>query len=71
MMNLTWFCFENELVLQYERNDTDYVFFYDSLVISRWNAHVYSTTLICGLGVYVVEAFDLVCLVLIYLFQLF
>jgi len=25
MMNLTWFCFENEFVLQHERNDTNFV----------------------------------------------
>jgi len=23
LLNLTWFCFENELVLQYRRNDTN------------------------------------------------
>jgi len=40
--------------------------FYNSIVFSRWNAHVYSTSLICGLGVYIVEALDLVYLVLQY-----
>ena len=40
--------------------------FYDSIVFSRWNAHVYSTALICGLSVYIVEALDLVYLVLQY-----
>jgi len=26
-MDLTWFCFENELILQYERNDTNFANF--------------------------------------------
>jgi hypothetical protein len=39
--------------------------FYDSIISSQWNAHVYSITLICGLGVYIVEALDLGCLVLV------
>jgi hypothetical protein len=49
----------------------EFVLFYDSVVISRWNAHVYSNVLICGLGVYIVEALDLVYLVLVHLSQLF
>jgi len=51
---------------QYELCD-----FYDFLVFGRWNVHVYSTALICDLSVYIVEALELVCLVLIQLSQLF
>ena len=45
--------------------------FYDFVALGRWNAHVYSIVLICDLNVYIVEALELVCLVLIQLSQLF
>jgi len=45
--------------------------FYDSIVLGQWNAHVYSTTLICDLSVYIVEALEFDYLVLVQLFQLF
>jgi len=73
-LNLTWFCFENDLVLQYRRNDTNLSKLYDFddfVVVGRGNAHVYPTTLICDLSVYIVEALEFVYLVLVQLFQLF
>jgi hypothetical protein len=39
--------------------------FYDFVVFSRWKVNVYSTALICGLEVYLVEALNLVYLVLV------
>jgi hypothetical protein len=38
--------------------------FHEFVVIGRWNAKVSSTALICGLEVYLVEALELVYLVL-------
>ena len=57
-MKVNWFC---KMIPWDELGE-----FYDSIVFSRWNTHVYSTALICGLGVYIVEALDLVYLVLQY-----
>jgi hypothetical protein len=45
--------------------------FDDFVVVGRWNAHVYSTALICDLSVYIVEALEFVYLVLVQLPQLF
>ena len=45
--------------------------FDDFVVVCRWNAHVYSTTLICDLSVYIVEALEFVYLDLVQLSQLF
>ena len=65
-------CFALEMEFFWKRIKRDELCdFYDFVAFSRWNAHVYSTALICDLSVYIVEALELVYLVLIQLSQLF
>jgi hypothetical protein len=45
--------------------------FHDFVVFNQWNAIVFPTELICGLEVYLVEALNLVYLVLVQKLQLF
>ena len=45
--------------------------FDDIVVVGQWNAHVYSTSFIYDLSVYIVEALEFVYVVLVQLSQLF
>jgi hypothetical protein len=60
---LTWFYFINvwfyKMLPRDELGES-----HDSVIISRSNAKVFSNALICGLEVYLVEALELVYLVL-------
>jgi len=45
--------------------------FCDFVIFGWWNTHVYPNALICDICVYIVETFELICLVLTELLQLF
>ena len=56
LLIMNWFC---KMIKRDEHCD-----FYDFVVIDRWNTHVHSTSLICNLRVYIVEALEFICLFL-------
>jgi hypothetical protein len=69
-MNLTCFALKRGISWKMIKRD-ELRDFHDFVVFSRWNVTVCSTALICDLEVYLVEALDLVYLILVQSFQLF
>jgi len=63
---MIWFCNIEEMIRTCRNYDFD-----DFVVVGWWNAHVYLTTLRCGLSVYIVKALEFIYLVLVHLSQLF
>jgi hypothetical protein len=65
-------CFALKMEFFWKSNkERQTLWFYDFVIVGRWNAHVYSTALICDLSVYIVDALEFIYLVLVNCFNCF